>query len=231
MEYICIVISLFMNTYTEENYLKAIYNLSVKESEEVSTNSIAEKLSTKASSVTDMMKKLADKKYVSYQKYQGAVLTTAGQKVAIEVVRKHRLWEVFLVEKLNFKWDEVHEIAEQLEHINSSELINRLEEFLGFPEFDPHGDPIPDKNGNMKNYKKLLIADLKQGKTAVLAGVKDSSSHFLQYLESVGLALGTKIRVLNIFEFDKSVSILVNGKKEISISNQVSENLYVMEVK
>lgn len=220
-----------MNTYTEENYLKAIYSLSVKESEEVSTNSIAEKLSTKASSVTDMIKKLADKKYVSYQKYQGTLLTTTGQKVAINIIRKHRLWEVFLVEKLNFKWDQVHDIAEQLEHINSPELINRLEEFLDFPEFDPHGDQIPDKNGNMKAYKKLLISDLKIGKTAVLAGVKDSSSQFLQYLESVGLSLGTKIKVLNIFEFDKSVNIMVNGKKEVSISNQVSENLYVKETK
>lgn len=216
-----------MNSYTEENYLKAIYSLSTQAHEEVTTNSIADKLSTKASSVTDMMKKLADKKYVSYQKYQGATLTTAGEKVAIDVVRKHRLWETFLVEKLHFKWDEVHEIAEQLEHINSPELINRLEEFLEFPEFDPHGDPIPDRNGNIKNYKKLLISDLKQGKTAVVVGVKDSSSSFLKYLESFSLGLETKIKILNVFDFDRSVVILINGKKEITISRQVSENLYV----
>lgn len=219
-----------MNSYTEENYLKAIYSLSTKTHEEVTTNSIAEKLSTKASSVTDMMKKLADKKYVLYQKYQGATLTTAGEKVAIDVVRKHRLWESFLVDKLHFKWDEVHEIAEQLEHVNSTELINRLEEFLGFPEFDPHGDPIPDKHGNMKNYKKLLIADLKPGKTAVIIGVKDSSSGFLKYLESVSLGLETKIKIVNVFDFDSSVVIRIHAKNEITISRQVSENLYVREI-
>src|SRR3984885_5178673 len=138
-----------MNTFTEENYLKAIYHLS-HESGSVSTNQIAAALNTKAASVTDMLKKLADKALINYEKYQGVTLTSAGQKIALHIIRKHRLWEYFLVEKLNFKWDEVHEMAEEMEHISSVELIDRLDKFMDYPKHDPHGDPIPDSDGKFK---------------------------------------------------------------------------------
>ena len=155
-----------MNSFTEENYLKAIYKLSLNGVQGVSTNAIADKLATKPSSVTDMIKKLADKKLVSYQKYQGVNLTKKGSDVAVSIIRNHRLWEVFLVEKLNFKWDEVHDLAEELEHINTHKLTERLDEFLGFPKFDPHGDPIPDKDGNIIQHKDVTLSDLIRSKKA-----------------------------------------------------------------
>ena len=140
-------------TFSEENYLKTIYHLTIISDSEISTNAIAEKMETKASSVTDMLKKLAEKDLVDYKKYQGVSLTEKGKLSAKMIVRKHRLWEVFLVEKLDFSWDEVHDIAEQLEHIKSEKLINKLDDFLGNPTEDPHGDPIPDKNGKLpKGY-------------------------------------------------------------------------------
>src|SRR6201996_7606541 len=171
-----------MNTFTEENYLKAIYHLSTQ-SESVSTNQIAAALSTKAASVTDMLKKLADKELINYTKYQGVTLTTAGEKIALSIVRKHRLWEYFLVEKLNFKWDEVHDVAEELEHISSKELIDRLDDFMGNPKYDPHGDPIPDSNGKFKSHELKPVAGLIVNEIGIISGVRDHSTAFLQYLE------------------------------------------------
>ena len=134
-------------TFSEENYLKTIYHLTTSLSTEISTNAIAEMMETKASSVTDMLKKLAEKDLVHYKKYQGVFLTPKGKLAAKMIVRKHRLWEVFLVEKLDFSWDEVHEVAEQLEHIQSKKLIDKLDQFLEYPSIDPHGDPIPNAKG------------------------------------------------------------------------------------
>src|SRR5580693_6558937 len=148
-----------MNTFTEENYLKAIYHLSLQ-SESVSTNQIAASLNTKAASVTDMLKKLADKELINYTKYQGVTLTPQGEKIAVSIIRKHRLWEYFLVEKLNFKWDEVHDVAEELEHISSKELADRLDQFMGYPKYDPHGDPIPDSNGKLKTHELKPVSSL-----------------------------------------------------------------------
>src|SRR6185312_6510017 len=148
-----------MNTFTEENYLKAIYHLSTQE-ENVSTNQIAVSLNTKAASVTDMLKKLADKELINYAKYQGVTLTVQGEKVALNIVRKHRLWEYFLVEKLNFKWDEVHDVAEELEHISSRELVDRLDDFMGNPKYDPHGDPTPDRHGKFKAHELKPVSTL-----------------------------------------------------------------------
>lgn len=216
-----------MNTFTEENYLKAIYKLSHTGIDWVNTNAIAEKLSTKASSVTDMIKRLAEKGLVNYKPYKGATLTPLGQSIAVGTIRKHRLWEVFLVEKLDFKWDEVHEIAEELEHINSDELILRLEKFLSYPKFDPHGDPIPDRNGKVQNHKDQVLADLGLGEEAMIVGVKEHASSFLQYLEKNNLLLGTKVKVLNQFEFDHSMVIEANGVEK-TVSHQVSKNLYVV---
>lgn len=215
-----------MNSFTEENYLKAIYKLSLSGVQGVSTNAIADKLATKPSSVTDMIKKLADKKLVSYQKYQGVNLTKKGRDVAVSIIRNHRLWEVFLVEKLNFKWDEVHDLAEELEHINTHKLTERLDEFLDFPKFDPHGDPIPDKDGNIVQHKDITLSDLLRGEKAVVVGVKEHSKSYLNYLEQLHLVLGAEVEVKDIVEFDATMQILVNNKQVI-ISNQASKNLIV----
>ncbi len=215
-----------MNSFTEENYLKAIFKLS-KHKEDVSTNAVADEINTKASSVTDMIKKLADKKLVNYAPYKGVNLTDAGRKIAVSVIRKHRLWEVFLVEKLKFKWDEVHDLAEELEHINSEELTERLEEFLEFPKYDPHGDPIPDKNGNIDRHKEQTLADLNVNETGIIVGVKDHSKSYLNYLDTVGLVLGSEIQILEVVEFDNSMSISINNQKKTVISNQASKNLYI----
>lgn len=216
----------FIN-HTEENYLKAIFNLDTDGDKGVSTNSIAQALETKASSVTDMLKKLADKKLVSYKKYYGVKLTDEGKKVAIYTIRKHRLWEVFLVEQLNFSWDEVHEIAEQLEHIQSEELMNRLDDFLGNPKYDPHGDPIPNKNGIIDDSRETIkLSEATFNSKYQVVGVSDSSSVFLQYLQSCELMLGTEVLVEERYEFDGSIKIHYNNSSK-NISNQVAENLIV----
>ena len=215
-----------MFTLSEENYLKAIYHLELDTNKGISTNAIAEKLATKASSVTDMIKKLSEKKVVIYKKYKGVNLTDLGKKSAANIVRKHRLGEVFLVEKLNFSWDEVHEVAEQLEHIKSQKLINQLDSFLGFPTHDPHGDPIPDKEGNLKTIEKNLLSTLSKDESGICVGVDDSSSEFLQFLDKKGITLGKKITILDKEDFDDSLSILIEDKK-LSISNKIANNLYI----
>lgn len=216
-----------MNSFTEENYLKTIFKLSSVKTEGVSTNAIAEELNTKASSVTDMIKKLSDKKLVNYKKYQGVHLTETGKKIAISIIRNHRLWEVFLVEKLNFNWDEVHDFAEELEHINSDKLTERLDAFLEFPKYDPHGDPIPDKNGNINRHQDITLADLKEKESGIIVGVKEHSSEYLKYLESLNLILGTQIMVEGIVEFDQSMRIKINNKNKENISHQASKNLII----
>ena len=218
-----------MFTLSEENYLKAIYHLETDSKKGISTNAIAKSLATKASSVTDMVKKLSDKKVVLYKKYQGVTLTELGLKTAANIVRKHRLWEVFLVEKLNFSWDEVHEVAEQLEHIKSAKLINQLDALLGFPKYDPHGDPIPDKDGNLSKIDKILLSTLLKSESGVCVGVDDSSSEFLQFLDKKGITLGKQITVLEKEDFDNSLSIDIDGKK-LSISNKIANNLYIKKL-
>jgi len=213
-------------SFSEENYLKAIYHLQKIAANGVSTNAISEQMETKPSSVTDMLKKLSDKNLVDYVKYQGVTLTEKGKMEALMVIRKHRLWEVFLVDKLKFHWDEVHEIAEQLEHIQSEELISRLDTFLGKPDFDPHGDPIPDKNGNIKRTEKKLLSDLDKSQSGVCVGVKESSSEFLQYLDKKKITIGTTIQVLGKEFFDGSMVIQV-GREQFFISQKTAENLFV----
>lgn len=214
-----------MYTRTEENYLKAIYNLSKKEGKDVSTNSIADRLDTKASSITDMIKKLSVKKLVSYTKYKGVNLTKKGEKVAVEIIRNHRLWEVFLVDKLQFKWDEVHELAEQLEHVKSEKLINNLEAFLDFPKFDPHGDPIPDRSGVLpKREESKTLDEMEEEEKGVIVGVKNSEIDFLQFLEEYDLTLGKTISVTKFFPFDSSKMVDLNGES-ITLSEQVCKNI------
>lgn len=210
----------------EENYLKAIFSLSLVVNKAVSTNAIAQKLETKASSVTDMIKKLSEKKLVDYKKYQGVSLTTDGKLIAVRIIRKHRLWEVFLVKHLNFSWDEVHEVAEQLEHVKSVKLTQQLDAYLEYPTHDPHGDPIPDADGNIAHHTEIMLSSLEIGDTALVLGVKDSSTSFLKYLDGSGIKLGTEVRVLTKEDFDNSMMIAV-GKKEFSISQQIAKNLFV----
>ncbi|MBW4889915.1 metal-dependent transcriptional regulator [Mucilaginibacter sp. HMF5004] len=215
-----------MNSYTEENYLKSIYHLSVPTDESVSTNSIAASVNTKAASVTDMLKKLADKKLINYTKYQGVSLTEEGKAIAINIVRKHRLWEFFLVEKLHFKWDEVHELAEELEHITSVELIDRLDKFLGNPKYDPHGDPIPDSTGCIKKDELIPISTLQPGQSAIIMGVREHAPVFLQYLEKMNLTIGKQIKPIEVIAFDHSVLLSVNNNT-VSISRDVAKNILV----
>lgn len=213
-------------THSEENYLKAIFHLARQGTTDVSTNAIAEQMETKPSSVTDMVKKLSDKGLVHYKRYQGVSLTPTGRIRALAVIRKHRLWEVFLVEKLDFSWDEVHEIAEQLEHIKSEKLIDRLDKLLEHPQYDPHGDPIPGKNGEFKEREKKLLSKMTPGSSGVCVGVKDSSANFLKFLDKNNIALGNEIEVMEKEEFDHSLRISVHGKK-MQISHQIASNLYV----
>ncbi|MDR0194722.1 MAG: metal-dependent transcriptional regulator [Myroides sp.] len=217
-----------MLTYSEENYLKTIFHLSLGQSQGISTNAIAAKIETKASSVTDMIKKLNDKELITYQKYQGVTLTAKGVMAAKMIVRKHRLWEVFLVEKLGFNWDEVHDVAEELEHIKSEKLINKLDSFLGFPTEDPHGDPIPNAKGEIKQVEKKLLSDIGLNKKTICVGVKDSSSEFLQYLDKQKIALGSEIEILDIEPFDQSYRINIGGN-EITITKKIASNLFVQE--
>ncbi|MFN3752890.1 metal-dependent transcriptional regulator [Flavobacterium sp.] len=213
-------------TTSEENYIKVIYHLSLVSPKGVNTNAIAGMLETKASSVTDMLKKLSEKDLVSYQKYQGVNLTENGLLSAKMIVRKHRLWEVFLVEKLAFNWDEVHEIAEELEHIKSVALINKLDAFLGFPAFDPHGDPIPNEKGVIQKVNKLLLSEAELNREYYCIGVKDSSSEFLKYLDKQKIALGSVFKVIEKESFDDTLTVEINAQEKI-ISNKIANNLYV----
>lgn len=213
-------------TYSEENYLKVIYHLSTGANKGITTNAIATVVESKPSSVTDMVQKLADKELVIYKKYQGVSLTDKGRHNALMIIRKHRLWEVFLVDKLDFSWDEVHDVAEQLEHIKSEKLTDRLEEFLDFPTEDPHGDPIPDRNGKVAKVEKHLLSEIAAGKKVMCVGVKDSSSAFLQYLDKQQIALGSSIEVVTKEDFDLSLTLLVNGR-QLTVSNKIAGNLFV----
>jgi len=213
---------------SEENYIKAIYHLAAISEKGISTNAIAKKLATKASSVTDMIKKLSEKEVVVYKKYQGVTLTDFGRKTAAGIIRKHRLWEVFLVEKLNFSWDEVHDVAEQLEHIKSPKLIDELDSFLGYPKRDPHGDPIPDKEGNLPQIQKSLLSTLEKQQEGVCVGVNDTSSEFLRFLDKQGIGLGQNIEVIDKEPFDDSFLVKINDK-EITISNKVANNIYIQK--
>nr|WP_199077681.1 metal-dependent transcriptional regulator [Pedobacter sp. ASV19] len=213
-----------MESYTEENYLKVIYHLSNLTTGTVQTNAIADKIQTRPASVTDMMKKLAEKQLINYVKYQGVTLTEKGKATAVNIVRKHRLWELFLVNTLNFKWDEVHEIAEELEHVNSPLLIERLDEYLGYPKSDPHGDPIPDKNGNFDSPALIKLSKLKPAEKGIVVGVSEHSSSFLKYLDKIKLTLGTSVEMIEVIEFDGSVDLLIEDTRK-NVSREVASHI------
>jgi len=214
---------------TEENYLKAIFKIieAKTDSNFAATGEIANSINASSASVTDMLKRLFSKDLIIYKPYYGAKLNEEGEKIATLLVRKHRLWEVFLVDKLKFSWSEVHPIAEQLEHIKSNELINRLDDFLDYPQTDPHGDPIPDKDGNITEIEEILLSELKEGENGLVVGVKIHTKQFLDYLDSLKLILGSNIKVVEIFSFDSSMMIKVNDSESIQVSDKVSANLYV----
>jgi DtxR family Mn-dependent transcriptional regulator len=213
-----------MLSLTEENYLKAIYHLSGGGVKAVLTNELAEAMSTKAASATDMIKKLAGKSLITYEKYYGVNVTSQGKTAALLVVRKHRLWETFLVQKLGFHWDEVHEVAEQLEHIHSAHLMDKLDEFLGFPKIDPHGDLIPDNKGRIKTQPQVALDQLKSGYHGVIQAVRDSDSNLLKYLDKIGARPGIRIKVLGKEDYDESMEIVIDDKK-VFVSKEVSQNI------
>lgn len=210
---------------TEENYLKAIFHLTDDENNSISTNAISHKIATTAASVTDMIKKLKDKDLLVHEKYKGVRLTEKGRHNAIMIIRKHRLWETFMVEKLDFNWDEVHEVAEQLEHIKSPKLVDSIDRLLNHPRRDPHGDPIPDKNGQFPNLIDRLLADCKVGDSGYIQAVKEHSTPFLKYLESQQLLLGNHVEVIEFFDYDDSFKIRINRSHETIISKKVSEHI------
>lgn len=211
----------------EENYLKAIFKIAEKENKSVSTNAIARQLNTTAASVTDMLRKLSEKELITYEKYKGVSLSTSGNKMATNLIRRHRLWEVFLVNKLRFAWHQVHDIAEELEHIYSEELIARLDAFLDYPKFDPHGDPIPNAEGKFTIRNQTALAELFAGQNGIVLGVKDSKDDFLKYLTDMQIKLGSAIKIQKITPFDKSMQIIIDERTEAVISHQVAMNLLV----
>ncbi len=219
-----------MTSFTEENYLKAIFKINEKTSKPASTNGIAQQISTSAASVTDMLKRLAEKELINYEKYKGVTLTPTGNKIATNLIRKHRLWEVFLVNKLNFSWEQVHDIAEDLEHIKSDSLIQRLDNYLGNPRFDPHGDPIPNAEGKFMIRNQTSLDQLSIKQKGVLVGVSQHQSEFLQYLNELEIKLGTAFEVLNITSFDKSIKIRKDDTIDITLSHEVSKNLLVKKI-
>jgi DtxR family Mn-dependent transcriptional regulator len=214
---------------TEENYIKAIYHLQQTDGN-VTTNEVAEMLHTKAASVTDMLKKLNAKSIVNYEKYQGFTLSDEGRKIALSIVRKHRLWEYFLVEKLQFGWDEVHEVAEELEHISSHKLVEKLDAYLEYPKFDPHGDPIPDVNGKMVFQPQINLTDLPLNEFAEVTAVGSQSTELLELLKHKKIAIGTKIIIKKKFLFDNSVEIKLQNQAAFTISQQLAQALFVKKI-
>jgi DtxR family Mn-dependent transcriptional regulator len=206
-----------------EDYLKALYHLEM-DFDAVSTNSIADYLDMKPSSVTDMLKKLAEKKFINYEKYKGTSLTKRGRLIALSIIRKHRLWETFLVEKLGFGWDQVHIIAEQLEHIKSEELIENLDNFLGNPKYDPHGDPIPNKDGEIEKMNQKLLVELKTSQKGIITGVKKGTASLLNYLDKEKVKLGDSVKVIEILEFDGTYIVEIN-KRKLTFSEKICQNL------
>ena len=215
-----------MFSKAEENYLKAIFKLSEKIGASVSTNAIADELNTKPSSVSDMLKKLSEKNLIHYVKYQGVSLTKSGYNLAVQVVRKHRLWEVFLVTHLNFKWDEVHAIAEQLEHIKSKALVNRLDAFLNNPSYDPHGDPIPNEKGSFPKSSAIPLNLLKVKTSGKVVAVERDEPSFLNYLDKIQVSIGTQVEIVDVNDFDHSIDIKINDTP-IHISLEVAKNILI----
>ncbi|WP_121808458.1 metal-dependent transcriptional regulator [Mucilaginibacter kameinonensis] len=217
-----------MYTLSEENYLKAIYRLASQGKDfKITPTAIADALSNNPASVVDMIRKLTEKQLIEYDKKKGVRLTPQGLKDAILIVRRHRLWEVFLLEKLGYHWDEIHDIAEELEHINDATLADRLDKFLGFPEYDPHGDPIPKANGKVPKSYSVTLSELKPGSQSKVAAVRDTSSSFLQYLQKLNIGIGTKIQLIEKIPYDNSLVIKIEDREDTTVSQKFGENILV----
>jgi DtxR family transcriptional regulator, Mn-dependent transcriptional regulator len=218
-----------MLSITEENYIKHILSHSMESSLEngVGTNELATSLCVKPSSVNVMLKKLREKELIDYEKYGKINLTKKGRDLGMEIIRKHRLWETFLYEKLDFTWDEVHEVAEQLEHIQSTKLVEKLDKFLGYPSVDPHGDPIPNNKLEISTLSKLVLSQIEVGKKCKMVAVKDNSAVFLKFVHEIGLSLNNEIEVTSKFDFDESIEINVEGKKS-RVSKKFAQNISVV---
>jgi len=214
-------------TSSEENYLKTIYHLGAMNSGSVLTSQIADRMNTTSASVTDMIKRLSEKNLLDYERYRGVKMTRKGEKMALGVIRRHRLWEVFLTDILNFKWDEVHVLAEELEHVSSDELISRLDTYLGHPRFDPHGDPIPDQSGKLVQASGILLSEMEAGSGVILSGVNDHTSAFLRFLEKKGLKPGVKFTVLERDEFDSSLLIRFTDGNTTFLSHQAAQQILI----
>lgn len=215
---------------TEENYLKVIYKIAQREKKSASTNTIAKYIGTAPASVTDMLKRLASKHLINYERYKGVTLTNTGSKEATQLIRRHRLWEVFLATKLRFSWESVHDIAEELEHIKSDELVSRLDAFLDYPKFDPHGDPIPNAQGKFTLRNQMPLIDVLPGNKVILLGVREHETSFLQYLNSLNIGLGTEFTIKALNHFDKSMNILINHTRETLLSEKVCQILLVKKI-
>lgn len=215
-----------MNSQIEENYLKAIYKLSQEENAPVSTSKLAEELGVQSASVTDMIKKLSQKNLLSYKKYHGVSLSDKGRSEAVRIIRKHRLWETFLVEKLGFGWGEVHDVAEQLEHVRSEQLVDRLDAFLNYPKVDPHGDPIPDKDGVVRKQTNVPLTSLNSGESGVISAVKHDGKDLLDYLDRHNLVLGNQLEVIEKLEFDGSMEVKVSGQNQY-VSEKIAGNILI----
>jgi DtxR family Mn-dependent transcriptional regulator len=213
----------------EENYIKAIWRLQLADNN-VTTNELSAELQTKPASVTDMLKRLSEKKLLHYAPYYGVTLTPEGKKLALSIIRKHRLWEFFLVEKLQFEWDAVHDIAEELEHVSSPELIERLDAFLGYPKADPHGDPIPDSKGRMTSTSNVTLQQLPEAQPAMVTGVGDQSSSLLELLRQKNIGIGTKLEIKQRHAFDGSVEIKIRNQALINLSEQLAKNIFVKPI-
>lgn len=211
---------------SEENYIKAIYNLNGNK-QLVSTNALAELMDTKPASVTDMLKKLRAKKLIIYQPYQGCRLSAEGIKVALNIVRRHRLWEYFLAEKLKFDWNEVHVVAEELEHVSSPKLVEQLDAYLGYPRFDPHGDPIPDHEGKMQTLNQVKLTQLPLRTPAKVSGLTDQSADMLELLTYRNINIGTKVEIQKTFDFDHSIELKIPGNPLFIISEQAAQHILV----
>jgi DtxR family Mn-dependent transcriptional regulator len=212
---------------TEENYIKAIFQIGTTPESNVSTNALADSLQTKPATVSDMIKKLSHKKLIFYEKYKGVTLSASGAKEALKIIRKHRLWEVFLVNHLNFKWDQVHEIAEQLEHIKSSELVNRLDDFLGNPTLDPHGDPIPDANGQVQLGPSKLLSEMTSYENGIIVGVKNEDPLLLQHLDIINIRLGLHIEVTEVNDFDQSMQVKLADLGTLFLSEKITSQILI----
>ena len=213
---------------SEENYLKAIYHLQ-ETGGKVTTNALAEKLQTKAASVTDMMKKLDGKKLLHYKPYYGFSLSAEGKRIALSVIRRHRLWEYFLADRLQFDWKEVHSIAEELEHVSSKKLIDKLDEYLGFPETDPHGDPIPDSKGKIRQSHTVALHQLPLNQPAEILQVTNQSDEILEHLKEKRLGIGARVEVKKVFAFDQSLEVKTkNGM--VTITQQLAKSLFAKKI-